>query len=62
VSKDSKNNWLKSKEAVKALKISDCDLMHLRTAGKLEFKKEKNAFLYSEKDIIKLKNKPLNET
>jgi hypothetical protein len=51
------NNWLTSKEAVKALRISDCDLMHLRMDGRLEYKKERNAFLYSKNSIDKLKPK-----
>lgn len=39
-------NWLSSKDAMKALKISACELMHKREAGKLEFKKKGNAFFY----------------
>lgn len=43
----SKNQtWCSSKEAKKALKISDCELMHMRLAGKLEFEKRGNAFFY----------------
>lgn len=38
--------WLSSKEAKKALKVSDCQLMHLRLAGKLQFRKEGNRFFY----------------
>lgn len=38
--------WCSSKETKKALKISDCDLMHMRTAGKLEFKKTGSAYFY----------------
>ncbi len=38
--------WHTSKEAVKALKVKDCDLMHLRLKGKLKFKKEANRFFY----------------
>jgi hypothetical protein len=38
--------WLKSKEVMKLLKISACDLMHQRETGKLIFKKQGNAFLY----------------
>ena len=55
--RENANTWLSSKEAIKELKISDCDLMHLRTAGKLEFRKEKNAFFYSVNDIVKIKAK-----
>lgn len=39
-------SWCSSKETKKALIISDCDLMHMRTAGKLEFKKTGNAYFY----------------
>ncbi len=39
-------NWLTSKEAKKALRVSDCHLMHLRLAGKLQFRKKGNRFFY----------------
>lgn len=48
--------FLSSKEARKKLKISDCDLMHLRVEGKLKFEKKGNAFLYDKKDIEKVTN------
>ncbi len=51
------NNWLTSKETCKKLKISDCDLMHFRLEGKLNFYKKGNAYLYSKDDIEKLLNK-----
>jgi hypothetical protein len=38
--------WLSSKEAKQALNISDCQLMHLRLAGKLQFRKAGNRFFY----------------
>jgi len=38
--------WFTSKEAQNLLKISGCELMHLRESGKLTFKKQGNAFLY----------------
>jgi hypothetical protein len=38
--------WVRSKEAMKRLKISSCDLCHLREQGKIEFKKQGNAYLY----------------
>ena len=43
--------WLSSQEARKQLRISSCELMHLREAGKLRFKKQGNAFLYSATDV-----------
>lgn len=42
-------NWITSKEAQKLLKISGCELMHLRTSGKLVFKKQGNAYYYQVK-------------
>jgi hypothetical protein len=44
--KQKAENWLSSKEAKKALKVSDCHLMHMRLAGKLQFRKEGNRFFY----------------
>lgn len=38
--------WLTSKETQKVLKISGCELMHLRESGKLKFKKQGNAYYY----------------
>jgi hypothetical protein len=49
------NVWLTSKEVQKLLKISGCDLMHLRVSGKLKFKKQGNAFLYQ------IDQKPINK-
>ena len=43
--------YLNSKEAKTVLKIQDCDLMHLRTSGKLNFLKKGNAFMYSKESI-----------
>lgn len=45
---DAKNSerWLRSNEIRKALKLSTCDLAHMRDAGKIESKKVGNAFLY----------------
>ncbi|GAA0561048.1 hypothetical protein GCM10009098_31410 [Rheinheimera aquimaris] len=44
--KQKTENWLTSKEAKKVLKVSDCYLMHMRLAGKLQFRKEGNRFFY----------------
>lgn len=41
--------WLTSKEAKTKLKISDCQLMHLRLEGKIEFKKVGRAYYYTTK-------------
>ena len=45
--------WLRSKEVRKALRISTCHLAHMRTAGKLRFRKNGNAFLYDSKDVAR---------
>lgn len=39
--------WYTSKETKAVLKISDCELMHLRLEGKIEFKKVGQRFLYN---------------
>lgn len=46
--------WLSSKEAKKIMKVSDCQLSHLRNEGKLVFMKKGNAFLYSLQHIKSL--------
>jgi hypothetical protein len=50
-----KNNWLRSKEVKKELKISDCDLAHLRQDGFLGFAKKGNTFFYNSDDVNKIK-------
>lgn len=45
--------WLNSEEARRELKISSCDLSHIRESGKLRFRKEGGAFLYLKKDVAK---------
>ncbi len=47
--------WINSKEVRKILKITSCQLMHLREAGKIKFKKRGAAFLYSKEAINKLR-------
>ncbi|WP_412987668.1 hypothetical protein [Pontimicrobium sp. IMCC45349] len=54
-----KESWLESKEVTKKLKIRDCDLMHYRLQGKLEFEKRGNAYYYSNESVEKLKNPTL---
>ncbi len=41
-----KAEWLTSKEIKVQLKVSGCELMHLREKGELEFKKDGNSYLY----------------
>ena len=40
------DQWLRSNEVRKALKLSTCDLAHMRDAGKIVSKKVGNALLY----------------
>lgn len=42
----SSTKWFSSKEAMKQLGISGCELMHKRLNGELVFKKKGNAYLY----------------
>jgi hypothetical protein len=53
--KVNKQEFLTSKEAKVELKVQDCDLAHIRNAGKLEFTKKGNAYLYSKESIERLK-------
>lgn len=46
-SKGSNLRWLTSKEAMKALKVSGCDLMHRRERGELQYRKQGNAYYYA---------------
>lgn len=43
---DKKRKWLSSKEAMKHLKISGCELMHRRERGELKFEKRGRAYFY----------------
>jgi hypothetical protein len=54
--KEAAENRLTSKEVEKELKISSCDLAHLRVAGKLDFTKRGNTFLYMKRSVLKVKN------
>ena len=47
--------FLTSKEAKFELKVQDCDLAHIRNAGKLQFNKKGNVYLYSKESIERLK-------
>lgn len=38
--------WLRSEEVRKRLKLTTCELAHMREAGELQFKKQGNAYLY----------------
>ena len=47
------NQYLTSKEAKKLLKISDCELAHMRVEGKLSYVKKGNAYMYEIESVIK---------
>jgi hypothetical protein len=46
----SESKYLTSKEKRDQLKVSACELMHLREAGKLKFVKKGNAYIYEKND------------
>lgn len=48
--------WLNSAEVRKLLKISTCELAHIRESGKISFTKKRNAYLYSAADCDALSN------
>jgi hypothetical protein len=50
---ESDEDWLTSAEARKAMRISTCELSHLRVDGELRFRKQGNAYLYSRADVIR---------
>lgn len=41
-----KKSWISSKETRKILKITTCELMHMRHAGLISFRKKGNAYEY----------------
>ncbi len=47
------NHSLTSKETKKLLKVSDCELSHIRLSGKLKFHKKGNSFMYALNSIEK---------
>ena len=51
-----KNIYSNSKETMKNLKVSSCELMHLRVSGKLRFMKKGNSYFYK-KDSFNGDNK-----
>jgi len=53
--------WLTSAEVRKALKISTCDLAHLREEGTIRAEKRGNAYYYAGKDVETLRGKKLKK-
>ena len=54
------NTLFPSKEFKQLLDISDCELMHLRVSGKVNFIKKGNAFLYELQDEQQLLKHPIS--
>ena len=52
-----KTQFLTSKEAKAVLKVQDCDLAHIRNAGKLQYTKKGNAYLYLKESVDLLRAK-----
>ncbi len=46
LSEESDNSWVRSDEIRRRLKLTTCELAHMRDSGKLPFKKQGNAYLY----------------
>lgn len=62
MAKDSKHDeWLNSKEARSELEVSACDLSHIREAGALRYRKDRNAYRYLKRDVQNLRNATLGE-
>ena len=53
--------WLTSVEVRRALKISTCDLAHLREEGGIRAEKRGNAYYYAAKEVEALRGKKLKE-
>ncbi len=53
--------YFSSTEMKTLLKISDCELMHLRTTGKLQYQRSGNAYLYSLPNDMSLLSHPLGK-
>lgn len=51
--------WLTSLEVRKVLKISTCDLAHLREDSAIRAEKRGNAYYYAAKDVEALRGKTL---
>ena len=52
-------DWVNSREARRLLRVSTCELMHLREMGHLRSIKSGNAFLYRREDILRFRSRDL---
>lgn len=50
------DEYFSSKETMKRLKITSCELMHLRVANKIKFVKRGNAYFYQADSLTKTNN------
>ena len=51
---ESENKFLPTGKVKELLKISDCDVMHLRVSDEIRFEKRGNAYWYLRTDVEKL--------
>ena len=51
---DEVNEWLRSAEVRRRLRLTTCQLAHLRTSGEIGFRKSGNAYLYSVLDCERI--------
>lgn len=50
-------DWLTGAKVRKSLRISTCDLAHLREEGRIRAEKRGNAYFYAAKDVESLRGK-----
>lgn len=53
---DQDPSWWGTAKVLREMRVSSCHLMHLRLSGKVAFKRQGNAFLYSSLDVMKIKS------
>lgn len=53
------HDWLTSVEVRKSLRISTCDLAHLRADGAIRSEKRGSAFFYASRDVEALRKRRL---
>ena len=51
---DFEKNYMSTKEVKSTLKVRDCDVMHLRQTGRINFVKKGNSFWYLRSDVENL--------
>ena len=56
---DADKDWLTSAEVRKSLRLSTCDLAHLRAEGAIRAERRGNAYYYAAEDVEALRGKKL---